>query len=169
VTGSRANARASSAGSAGVLTHVELIWIEKQVEFWIRFGKDVEDTIIDRRRRVLGFAPGSVFAFVRWAANGYGTVVSRIDILRAVARGEPYSTVPFVDPGGEILLHISGWPKVECVLRAIDAVEALGIDPADAASDHWRHIHNRLTVGDVPHLYTRSQHKAWLMRQRIAP
>lgn len=165
-----ASFKKSPAESAGQsLTRVELTWIEKQVEFWIRFGRDVEDTIMDRRRRVLGFAPGSVFAFVRWAANGYGTVVSRIDILRVVGSGEPYSTVPFVEPGGEILLRISGWPKVECVLRAIDAVEAIGIDPADAAPDHWRHVHNRLTVGDIPHLYTRSQHKAWLMRQRIAP
>jgi hypothetical protein len=165
-----ASFKKSPAESAGQsLTRVELTWIEKQVEFWIRFGKDAEDTIIDRRRRVLGFAPGSIFAFVRWAANGYGTVVSRIDILRAVPPGESYSTVPFVDPGGEILLRISGWPKVERVLQAIDAVEVLGIDPADAAPDHWRHIHNRLTVGETPHLYTCSQHKAWLMRQRIAP
>ncbi|WP_234730002.1 DUF2840 domain-containing protein [Acidocella facilis] len=169
MTSIRANTNAPFVGPTGILTHVELTWIEKQVEFWIRFGKDAEETIIDRRRRVLGFAPGSIFAFVRWAANEYGTVVSRIDILRAAGPGEPYSTVPFVDPGGEILLRISGWPKVERVLQAIDAVEALGIDPADAAPDHWRHIHNRLTVGETPHLYTRSQHKAWLMRQRIAP
>ena len=151
------------------LTRVELTWIENQVEFWIRFGKDVEETILDRRRRVLGFAPSSIFAFVRWAANEYGTVLSRIDILRAVRPGESYATVPFVEPGGEILLRISGWPKVQRVLQAIDVVEVIGIDAADASPDHWRHIHNRLTAGDVPHPYTRSQHKAWLMRKRIAP
>ena len=116
------------------LTHVELIWLEKQIEHWIRFGRDVAEQILDRRRRILSFAPGSIFAFVRWAANDFGTVVSRIDILRAVAPGEAYSTLPFVRPGGEILLRISGWPKVERVLQAIDAVEQLGIDPADAAS-----------------------------------
>ena len=42
------------------LTRIELTWIENQVEFWIRFGKDVEDKILDRRRRVLGFAHGSI-------------------------------------------------------------------------------------------------------------
>ena len=151
------------------LTRIELTWIENQVEFWIRFGKDVEETILDRRRRVLGFAPGSILAFVRWAANEYGTVLSHIDILRAPRPGEPYATVPFVEPGGEILLRISGWPKVQRVLQAIDVVEVIGIDAADASPDHWRHIHNRLTAGDVPHPYTRSQHKAWLMRKRIAP
>jgi hypothetical protein len=148
-------------------THVELIWLEKQIEHWIRFGHDVAEYILDRRQRVLSFAPGSVIAFVRWAANDYGTILSRIDILRAVSAGESYSTVGSVQPGGDILLRISGWQKVERVLRAIDAVEQLGVDPADASPDYWRHIHNRLTVGDAPRQYTREQHRAWLLRRRI--
>jgi len=151
----------------GTLTHVELIWLEKQIEHWIRFGRDVAEQIADRRQRILSFAPGSIFAFVRWAGNDYGTVVSRIDILRAVASGEAYSTVGSVRPGGDILLRTSGWPKVERVLQAIDAIEQLGIDAADACPDHWRHIHNRLAAGDPPRAYTREQHRAWLLRRRI--
>ncbi len=88
------------------LTHVELIWLEKQIEHWIRFGRDVAEQIVDRRQRILSFEPDSTFAFVRWAGNDYGTVVSRIDILRAVALGEPYSTVGSVRPGGDILAHL---------------------------------------------------------------
>ena len=149
------------------LTYVELIWLEKQTEHWIRFGRDVAEQIVDRRQRILSFAPGSIFAFVRWAGNDYGTIVSRIDILRAVAPGEAYSTVGSVRPGGDILLRISGWPNVERVLLAIDAVEQLGVDPADACPDHWRHIHNRLAAGDAPRPYTREQHRAWLLRRRI--
>jgi hypothetical protein len=149
------------------LTHVELIWLEQQIEHWIRFGRDVAEQIVDRRQRILSFAAGSVFAFVRWRGNDYGTVVSRIDILRAVAAGEPYSTVGSVLPGGDSLLRISGWPKVERVLQTIDAIEQLGIDPADACPDHWRHIHNRLAAGDAPRAYTRDQHRAWLLRRRI--
>ena len=76
--------------------------------------------------------------------------------------------MPFVRPGGEILLRLSGWPKVERVLQAIDAVEALGIDPTDAAPDHWRHVHNRLIAGYEPRPYARDQHSAWLKRRRIA-
>jgi hypothetical protein len=151
------------------LTHVELIWLEKQIEHWIRFGRDVAELIVDRRQRILSFAPDSIFGFVRWAGNDYGTVVSRIDILRAVTPGEAYSTVGSVRPGGQILLRISGWPNVERVLRAIDAVEQLGVDPADACPDHWRHIHNRLSAGDAPRPYTREQHRAWLLRRRIDP
>ena len=112
------------------LTEVEVLWLEKRIENRIRFGRIVGERKLDRHRRVLSFAPGSIFAFVRWTSNDFGTIISRIDILRAVALGQRCSTVPYVTPGGEILLRLSGWPKVERVLQMIDAVEALGVDPA---------------------------------------
>jgi hypothetical protein len=151
---------------AADLTHVELTWLENRIEHWIRFGKTVSETILDPRRRIVGFAPGSIFAFVRWASNDFGTVVSRIDVIRAVAAGEAFSTVPFVRPGGDILLRTAGWPKVERLLQTIDAMESAGIDPIDAAPDHWRHVHNRLTAGEEPRPYTPARHHAWLLRQR---
>ena len=150
------------------LTLVELLWLKKRIENWIRFGRIAEEHVLDRQRRIVSFAPDSVFAFVRWASNDYGTVVSRIDILRAVRPGERYLTVPYVRPGGESLVRLSGWPKVEKVLQAIDAIEALEIDPADVAPEHWRHIHNRLSVGEQPRPYTRSRHQAWLHRRKVS-
>jgi hypothetical protein len=47
------------------LTHVELTWYEKRIENWIRFSDHVEEKILDRRRRTLGFRSGAIFAFVR--------------------------------------------------------------------------------------------------------
>lgn len=151
------------------LTHVELTWVEQQIEHWIRFGRDVEEQVLDRRRRVLSFPPDTTLAFVRWASNDYGTIVSRIDILRTVAPGHPYQTVPAVRPGGDILLSIGGWPKVEQVLQAIDAIEAHDLDPAEASPDYWRHVHNRITAGQQPRLYTAGQHQAFLLRRRATP
>ena len=151
------------------LTHVELTWVEKQIEYWIRFGDHAQETILDRRRRVLSFRPDTIFAFVRWASNDFGTIISRIDIVRAVEPGEPYQTLPFVRPGGDILLKIESWPKVERVLQLIDAIEAMTLDAAAAAPDYWRHVHNRLTAGHEPRSYTRAQYQAWLKRRRIAP
>lgn len=165
-TGVRAGG-APSALARDNLTHVELSWIEKKLEHWIRFGRVAQDRIVTRRTRVVSFRPGAIFAFVRWASNDYGTIVSRIDVVQAVAPGEPYATLPFVRPGGDILLHIDGWPKVQQVLAAIDAVEAAGVDPCDAAPDHWRHIHNRIAVGHQPRAYTIERHTAWLRRREI--
>ncbi len=149
-------------------TLVHLTWIENRIEHRIRFGRIAEQHRINRSRRVVGFDPGTVFAFARWVANDYGTVVSRIDILRAIAPGESYQTVPLVDPGGEILLRIHGWPKVEKVLNAIDAIEAIGLDPADAAPDYWRHVNNRLVANQPFSAYGRDRHRAWLLRREIS-
>jgi hypothetical protein len=151
------------------LTHVELLWLEKRIENWIRFGRVTEEQVLDKRRRIVSFAPGSIFAFVRWTSNDFGTVISRVDVIRAVAPGQRCVTVPYVRPGGDILLRLSGWTKVERVLQLIDTIEALGIDPADAAPDYWHHIHNRLSVNEVPRPYTRTRHQAWLHRRKISP
>jgi hypothetical protein len=149
------------------LTRVELVHYEGQVERWIRFGVHVREDILDRRRRALWFATGAMFAFVRWAAGDYGTAFSRIDIVRACAMGEPVTTVPGVAPGGEVLLRLSGWPKVERTLEAIDQVEALGLPSEGICPDHWRHVQSRLAAGETPRAYTLDRHRAWRLRQRI--
>jgi hypothetical protein len=154
-------------GRMNDLTEVELYWQEGRVERWIRFGHFIRERIIDRRRRIVSFPPGNIFAFVRWAANEHGTIASRIDILRAARPGKPISTVPGVRPGGEILLRLAGWPKVERVLKSIDAVDALGVDPKDAAPDHWSHVHNRILAGEIPRAYSRDHHHAWLLRRKV--
>jgi hypothetical protein len=150
-----------------ILTEVELIWQEERIEYWLRFGHAALEQIIDPHRRTLVFGPNAVLAYVRWVSNDFGTIVSRIDILRTVKPGEAYTTLPFVRPGGEIFLHVSGWPKVEQVLQAISAIENIGIDPANVAPDHWRHVHNRLAAGEEPRAYTRQQHLAWLQRKGL--
>ena len=148
-------------------TLVELTWRAKRIEHWIRFGRIADEQHLDRHRRIVGFAPGSIFAFVRWAGNEYGTIISRIDVVRAVATGESFQTLPFVRPGGDILLRIAGWPKVQHVLAAVDRIERIGIDPVDVAPDHWRHLHNRITVNEPFRVYSPAQHRAWLRRRDL--
>lgn len=148
-------------------TRVELLHLEGKIERWIRFGHVAHEEILDRRRRAFWFKPDSVFAFIRWAAGDHGTLVSRIDILRACHANEAYTTIPGVAPGGEVLLRANGWAKVERVLQLIDQVEALGVQPADACPDHWRHIHNRLAAAEEPRPYTVRRHAAWLSRRSL--
>ena len=159
--------RAAAEPPPEAFTQVELVWIEKQTEHWVRFGRERREQILDRRRRILFFPPGSVLALVRWAANEHGTVLSRLDILRTVERGAACQTVPTVTPGAEVLLHVDGWPKVERVLQLINAIEARGIDPIEVSTDHWRHVHNRMTVGETPRAYGPRQHRAFLLRREI--
>jgi hypothetical protein len=148
------------------LTEVELTHIPGKIERWIRFGRYQTEQIVDRRQRVLAFVSGEVFAFVRWASNDYGTVQSRLDILRAVD-GEQFSAVPHVTPGAEILLRVSGWPNVKAVFLAIDQAETVVTDAADVCPDHWRHIHHRMSARLPYRNYTSERHRAWLLRRKV--
>ena len=85
------------------LTHVELTWVEKKIENWIRFGMHAHEQILDRRRRVLSFRPGTIFAFVRWASNDFGTIISRIDIVRAVSPQGSQSNSTLSDRRGHLM------------------------------------------------------------------
>jgi hypothetical protein len=151
------------------LTDVTLVWREGKREDWLKFGKPVAERIIDRRQRIESYAAGQVFGLVRWASNEYGTVRSMLDIVRAVEASEPCAPVPQVNPGGEVLLSVHGWPKVAQVFRLIDAIDASRIDPFEVAPDHWRHIHNRLAGREAPSGYTPARHRAWLQRKALLP
>lgn len=151
------------------LTHVTLFWRKGEREDWLKFGKPVAGRIIDRSQRIESYAAGQLFGLVRWASNDYGTVRSALDIVRAVAAGEPVTPVPQVDPGGDVLLSVHGWPKVSQVFRLIDAIEGSGIDPCEVAPEHWRHIHNRLAARERPRGYSAERHHAWLQRKALLP
>ena len=88
---------------ADSLTHVELTHVEKRIENWIRFGHEAHEQVLDRRRRVFSFRPGSLFAFVRWAANDFGTIISRIDIVRAVSPQGSQSNSTLSDRRGHLM------------------------------------------------------------------
>ena len=156
-------------GNGGPLTHVTLVLREGEREDWLKFGKPVGERIVDRRQRIESYAAGQVFALVRWASNEYGTIRSTLDIVRAVAADEPCASIAQVDPGGDLLLSVRGWPKVAQVFRLIDAIEASGIDLCEVAPDHWRHIHNRMGGRERPRGYSPARHRAWLQRKALLP
>lgn len=113
-------------------TEVEVLWLEKLIKNRIRLGRIVNERKLDRHRRIPSFAPGGIFAFVRWSSNDFGAIADRYPAVQS--RRDSAARPSLMTPGGEILLHLSGWPKVEHLLQMPDAVEALGIDPADFAS-----------------------------------
>ena len=83
------SSRRPSNDAATALTHVELTWLEKRIEHWIRFGRIAEEKVLDRRRRIVSFAPGGVFVFVRWASNDFGTIISPSTSYAQLRRENP--------------------------------------------------------------------------------
>lgn len=152
---------------ASTATTVELIWLKDRLQRWVRFGRPADEIVHDRRRRAAAFAPGAVFALVHWEAGDYGTTLSRLWVLRAALPGGPFDRVPFVNPGAEVLLDLKTWVKVRAGLEAIDAIEALGINPERVCPDHWSHVCGRIAVAEPASPYTRARHRAWLSRKRL--
>jgi len=155
--------------SADPGTQVDLVWWRGRVEEWLRFGQPRDEVLHDRRRRTLVFAPGAVFARVRWTGGDYGTTASALEVLRAPGPGEACVTFPGVRPGGEPLVVLGGWTRVQLGLAVIDAIEAAGFAPHAVAPDHWRHVHNRLVAGLAPRAYDARRHRAWRLRARVTP
>lgn len=157
-----------SSHSTEPLTWVELVFHPGRTERWIRFGQAVDQRIVSRRNRFVAFRPGAVFAYVRWAANAYGTVVSRLDILQAADPTRDRIAISGVVPGAVSLLRLSGWPRVRRALDLIDVVESGGFEPGEVAPDYWRHVHARMAVSLPPLAYTAERHRAFRLRQQVS-
>lgn len=151
----------------GDLTWVELIDDAGRMERWIRFGAVAAERPVTRRNRFVGFAPGAVFASVRWAANTRGTAAARLDVAQAVARGAARVALPGVTPGALSLLQLVGWERVRQALAVIDAIATTGVALEGVAPEHWRHVQARMTAGLAPQPYTAARHRA--LRLRPAP
>jgi Signal peptidase, peptidase S26 len=91
-----------------------------------------------------------------------GTVISRIDIARAVDHGTPYRTL--VRPGDEIrYASAAGRRSSACCGRSTLSKRSVSIP----LTPPWRCLHNRLVAGEPPRAYSRIA--GWLLRRRLAP
>ena len=163
---SRQHPHDSTIDAARELTHVDVLWIRQRVENRVRFGRIEQQHVIDRHWRVVSFTPDSIFAFLRWASNPYGTVYSQIDILRAVAPGEGYITVSNVHPAATVC----------CTFLAGRGRESAAGDRGRRIAGHRsRRRRARLLAAcsqplvrrNPPQSYTRTRHHARLRRKRV--
>ena len=150
------------------LTRVALLFIPQQTNVYLRFGRPERESIIDDRRRLAEFAPESVFCRIRWEANDYGTTLWQLSVMQAVAPGEKLQRIAGVLPGGTLLLHVDSARSVQSVLRLIDAIEGLKVDPADVAPGYWRMVHNRTAARVEVGPFTHDRHAAYLLRKHTA-
>ena len=142
------------------LTAVELIFYPDHLNHRLRFGAALRRIRLDRRRALAVFAPGAVFAYVRWSANAYGTAHWSIVILKAAAPGDPIALINGVRPGAHVLVAGFGVTDTRRLLGLIDQLQADGFEPGLVSEAWWRHVHNRLQVRRPPRDYDASQHAA---------
>ncbi|MGJ7484466.1 DUF2840 domain-containing protein [Variovorax sp. LT2P21] len=144
---------------------VSLAFVEHRVNVWLRFGKPVRETTLDRWRRVATFEPNTGCCRVKWIGNDYGTALWQLMVLQAPMPFDCAQRIAGVLPGARILLRADGEQQVKAVLEVIDAIEALGLDPCDVALTYWRTVGNRLAARQPLPDYTAERHAAHLARE----
>ena len=145
------------------LTRVSLIFIEQQMNVYLRFGRPQRVQRIDPQHSLAFFQPGAVFCRIWWEANTYGTTRWELLALQAGTPKQSIQRVVGIAPGATVLLHVRGPKKVPVALQLIDAIEAQQIHCADVAPDYWRTVHNRLASRTEAAVYTSEQHAARLL------
>lgn len=143
---------------------VSLVFVEHRVNVWLRFGRPVREAVLDRWRRVATFEPNAVCCRVKWIGNEHGTVLWQLMVLQAPVSFDSAQLIAGVSPGARILLRADGERQVKAVLEVIEAIEALGIDPAAIAITYWRTVGNRLAARQPLPYYTVERHDAHLAR-----
>lgn len=144
------------------LTRVSLAYVEHRINLYLRFGRPLRELRLDRWRRCASFAPGALFCRVRWESNDYGTTRWQLMVLQACTPGERMQRITGVRPGAQLLLRAEGETAVQAVLQRIDAIEALAIDPSQAAPAYWRTLGNRIAARQPLPAYDTERHPAWL-------
>jgi len=143
---------------------VSLAFVDQRVNVWLRFGRSVRETVLNRWRRVAVFESGAVCCRVKWIANDYGTALWQLMVLQASMPFDGAQRVAGVVPGARILLRADGELQVNAVLVVIDGIEALGIDPCAVAVTYWRTVGNRLAACQPLPEYTPERHAAYTAR-----
>jgi Protein of unknown function (DUF2840) len=103
-----------------------------------------------------------VFCRIRWQANHYGTIRWELMVMQACTLLDAAQRIPGVLPGARLLLHAEGEPAVRAVFVQLDAIEALGIAPADVSPAYWGTLGNRRAARLPLPEYTAERHAAWL-------
>jgi len=150
------------------LTRVSLAFLEQRINLYLRFGRPQREQTLDHWQRCAYFASGACFARILWQANDYGTTRWQLLVLQACEPQDRMHRIPGIRPGAHILLHVEGERRMHQVLAQIDAIEALGIDPAEVAPAYWRTLGNRLAARLPPPIYTIERHSAWLAVRRLS-
>ncbi len=101
---------------------------------------------------------------MKWIGNDYGTALWQLKVLQAPMPFDGAQRIAGVAPGARILLRADSEPQVKAVLEVIDAIEALGIEPAAVAATYWRTVGNRLAARQPLPDYTLERHAAHLAR-----
>ena len=150
-----------------LLTRVSLAFVERRINLYLRFGHPVRELRLDHWRRCAMFLPAALFCRVRWESNDYGTTRWQLMVLQAGTPLDAVQRIAGIRPGACLLLCAERERKVRSVLQQIDAIEALGVDPAVTSPAYWHKLGNRLSANMPLPAYTTERHAAYMVGETL--
>jgi len=116
----------------------------------LRFGVPQKVTRLDNFRSVAAFKPKSIFGYIRWQCNDYGTTFWQLVIAKTVRQGRIQKATGIL-PGAQILVNVSGVNAVKQALKRLDywEMQASG-NLSNIPETRWRHFQNGIIVRSAP-------------------
>ena len=116
----------------------------------LRFGVPQSVTKLDNYRSVAAFIPDTIFGYIRWQRNEYGTTLWRLVIAKTVHedRIQKYAGIL---PGAHILVNVSGVNAVKQALKRLDYWEGqAGGELSNIPETRWRHFQYGIIIRSAP-------------------
>jgi len=137
-------------------TIVQIHFVRGLINHRLRFGQPETKTKLDKYRTLASFPAGSIFGYIRWRANEYGTQDWRVYVLKAQAKGY-LSEVPGISAGVKICLSVQGSPAVKRCLSALDRLEKEAGGSLEAVPEsYWPVFANALLLRKTPRALPRN-------------
>ena len=131
-------------------TLVQLHFVRGIINHRLRFGQPETKTELDKYRSLASFPEGSIFGYIRWRANEYGTIEWRTYVLKAQSGGY-ISHVGGISPAVKILMSAQGKPAVQRCLKALDKLEKEAGGTLDNVPEsYWSGFNNALLLRKSP-------------------
>ena len=131
-------------------TLVQIHFVRGRINHRLRFGEPLSVTKLDKYRSLATFSQGSIFGYIRWSANEYGTRDWRVYVLKAQSTGF-ISEIAGVTPAVKILASAQGKPAVKRCLAALDALEIQAGGSLKAVPEsYWPCFSNALLLRKPP-------------------
>jgi hypothetical protein len=131
-------------------TVVQLHFVKGVINHRLRFGKPINKTKLDKYRSIAVMPTGSLFGYIRWQANEYGTIDWRVYVLKAQESGY-ISEVIGITPAVKVLVSVQGKAAVKRCLEALDALEMQSGGSLESVPEsYWSVFNNALLLRKTP-------------------
>lgn len=133
------------------ITKALIVQIPDKLRWWPIFGEPVSvETLthdgMSAQAKAYSYRSGSIWGVSRQTYNAWGLTSWEVFILRAGSPGEKFSPVPGVDPGAEVLVHVSRKQHCEKLLRLLESLPDHGLRAVE--SEHlFRELEPYFRIG----------------------